>query len=939
MEMETSQGAKSAQLPEVRLAPMKLQDTLRDVVIDEFSVAVLQCQIISNQPTDIFWYKDGELLTTSQRIKLLKSNYWHQLEISPVSMSDSGIYTIICTDGRTRLHSKCALYVKNIRNIHLNDSVFYFAQCPEEIVVLRHIRDISIFKGERIRLELLLKKGIVDEYEWYKSNCGVYNDKRTLIMSGDDYSTLSIPCAVETDSGLYHVAAKNEQSIVSSFAKVIVTDAIDNRDHIPVIVEPFPDEIESNESEELRIMCRIRVDSETMLSCEKNRFEIDNDGKIRQEDYGNGYVGMTFLNPDFQDTADYTIAVRHALTGRSDSTSCRVNFIESEPLTSNKPKLVPTLLKPLDTVVACFGSQVALKCSFDLKDTEFFYVVWHIGRYRVERTNHRFNVVCSNGEFYLIIKRLVPEMAGVICCELRRYQPSRKSIFVTRTITNLFIVPPTYFMKLIRLQARLGRKVCFRTCSEIAKKSYLMYNYNIPAGPCNSRQVEPLLEALEVDFCRLEEDGHCFLEVTKRSSNINCDSLSVHKKHGESTSALEQMHQGVDQLIVIQWAMLQPHYWFAIDCLQSNGSFDEAGLTSVPRIEVENPPLERVLKLRIRAVTPVDAFSQSTVRITPPRNDAPRSYKICELKDIKDFRKSFRQTGDKIGSGAFGSVFVLEQNNGHYFAAKLLRTRVDKRRETAMREFEMLRQLKHPSLWGGELFERVIDEEHIKEVDVIPYVRQICEALQYIHSKRMVHLDIKPENIICMNPNSRQIKLIDFGLARILEENHVTKAIYGTRDYIAPEVLNYDVLTLTCDMWSLGVVTYVLLSGVTPFTGNTWPELSANITRATYNYDETAFKDVSDVAKNFVDSLLVLEPYGRMSATEALRHKWIVEGPPKGADAAHMTRARQNLKTYLADYRGRWHRAGKVMIAANRLRNQVDEKDGASSAESTDQVT
>lgn len=92
----------------------------------------------------------------------------------------------------------------------------------------------------------------------------------------------------------------------------------------------------------------------------------------------------------------------------------------------------------------------------------------------------------------------------------------------------------------------------------------------------------------------------------------------------------------------------------------------------------------------------------------------------------------------------------------------------------------------------------------------MPYVRQICEALQYLHSHKIVHLDLKPENIVCLSPNSRLVKLIDFGLARTLDESMATRAIYGTRDYVSPEILNFEQLTLACDMWSLGVVTYVL---------------------------------------------------------------------------------------------------------------------------------
>lgn len=113
------------------------------------------------------------------------------------------------------------------------------------------------------------------------------------------------------------------------------------------------------------------------------------------------------------------------------------------------------------------------------------------------------------------------------------------------------------------------------------------------------------------------------------------------------------------------------------------------------------------------------------------------------------------------------------------------------------------------SIWGGELFDRIVLEEHISEEDVVNYVKQLCEALLFLHQRRIVHLDVKPENILCLSPNSCHVKLIDFGLATALG-GPILRKMYGTRDYMAPEVLNYNGLDLVNDMWSVGVVTYTL---------------------------------------------------------------------------------------------------------------------------------
>lgn len=89
-------------------------------------------------------------------------------------------------------------------------------------------------------------------------------------------------------------------------------------------------------------------------------------------------------------------------------------------------------------------------------------------------------------------------------------------------------------------------------------------------------------------------------------------------------------------------------------------------------------------------------------------------------------------------------------------------------------------------------------------------MRQICQAVEFIHSKNIIHLDLKPENVLCLTKNGDQIKIIDFGFARRLEPHKEFRSIIGTADFMAPEVVNYEEIGLYTDMWSLGVVCYVL---------------------------------------------------------------------------------------------------------------------------------
>lgn len=109
------------------------------------------------------------------------------------------------------------------------------------------------------------------------------------------------------------------------------------------------------------------------------------------------------------------------------------------------------------------------------------------------------------------------------------------------------------------------------------------------------------------------------------------------------------------------------------------------------------------------------------------------------------------------------------------------------------------------------MFERVIsDDFELTEGDCVHFMRQTCDGVGYMHNNGILHLDLKPENILCISDKTNQIKIIDFGLARRYEDGKSIKVLFGTPEFIAPEVINYDEISFATDMWSLGVICYLL---------------------------------------------------------------------------------------------------------------------------------
>ena len=211
------------------------------------------------------------------------------------------------------------------------------------------------------------------------------------------------------------------------------------------------------------------------------------------------------------------------------------------------------------------------------------------------------------------------------------------------------------------------------------------------------------------------------------------------------------------------------------------------------------------------------------------------------------------------------------------------------------------------------------------------FMRQISSAIGFMHAKDIVHLDLKPENILCKSKRSHQIKIIDFGLARKVLPGEDVRILFGTPEFVSPEVINYEPVTPTSDMWSVGVVCYVLLSGLSPFMGENDVETFANITGISYDFEDDAFDPISDTAKDFIKKLLVKNQRKRLTAATCLEHEWLAQADKTSKNSFKELNT-DKLKSFLM--RRRWQKAAHAIRALGRFTSlgfRGDTKDGASS--------
>ncbi|CAB1448705.1 unnamed protein product [Pleuronectes platessa] len=345
-----------------------------------------------------------------------------------------------------------------------------------------------------------------------------------------------------------------------------------------------------------------------------------------------------------------------------------------------------------------------------------------------------------------------------------------------------------------------------------------------------------------------------------------------------------------------------------------------------------------------------DCIKMATAEEKKKKKEEPKSYVTVTI-DTKHKVKDHYNVHEILGCGKYGQVFRLShKETGDTFAGKFYRARTSKERTAARKEIELMNCLHHPKLVqclaaydtrselvmvleyiaGGELFERIVDDnfEHTEPASV-SYMQQILEGMQYVHKQNIVHLDLKPENIVCVDTSGTRIKIIDFGLASQLEEGKPLMVMHGTPEFAAPEVINYEPVGVETDMWSIGVICYILLSGESPFQGNSDAETFCLVAAASYEFDQESFEDISDDAKDFISSLLKKDRRCRLSCTEALVHPWMVAFTPLSRRPTKSLR-KEKMKRFLA--KRKWKKTGKAVLALQRMANLSNRPDSPGSA-------
>ncbi|KAF9045621.1 kinase-like domain-containing protein [Panaeolus papilionaceus] len=310
------------------------------------------------------------------------------------------------------------------------------------------------------------------------------------------------------------------------------------------------------------------------------------------------------------------------------------------------------------------------------------------------------------------------------------------------------------------------------------------------------------------------------------------------------------------------------------------------------------------------------------------------------------------RTGKTLGSGTYAIVKeAIHIETGKYYACKVINKRLMEGREHMVRnEIAVLKRVSsgHKNVvtlhdyfetshnlylvfdlcTGGELFDRICAKGNYYEVDAAALVRTIFKAVQYIHAGGIVHRDLKPENLLFRTPaEDADIMIADFGLSRIMDDDKHTQLteICGTPGYMAPEIFKKSGHGKPVDVWAMGVITYFLLAGYTPFDRDSQQQEMEAIIAGDYSFTpEEYWCNVSEVAKDFVRKCLTVDPKKRPTAGEMLEHEWLASEEPCAVrdEKGEMKDLLPGVKKAF-DAKGLWQKAAFSITALHRMATEA----------------
>uniref|UniRef100_A0A1A9UZC2 Myosin light chain kinase, smooth muscle n=1 Tax=Glossina austeni TaxID=7395 RepID=A0A1A9UZC2_GLOAU len=929
-------------------------------VVEEGESVRFQCAIDGHPQPWSTWDKDGMIVTPTARVTIKEVDDLRFLEVDEVGYDDAGLYRVTLENDYGRIEATARLdVITRSRYSRSSSSRSVRASSSRRNAYLhRRLMGPSTAIGGRMALAAGFRGFSVPSCKFYHNGVELQENETTLTVFNDQEAKLIIDNVNEDMEGIYTCLIQGQQhEPIATSTVVHFNRTTSSRIEIPEIIKPLPEMIKCKEGDTIDLSFQMNCQLPytyiwTRINKTWHGETISESQDFNYIDHGNGVLCLRIYDALDIDSGIYTCDIITS-EGYKCST-CTALHIETVN-TISSPNDLMVLKSPLP-VLARIDDNVTF-CARVYPATAT--VTWFVGGHRIEDD--------GADEFTDVVNSLHLQEGTVVTTSANQktHSPTLVETQLTTTTSSSnnskgeIIRQPAYVLEGPNdCTALIGGCVRLSVIFEgVPKPQITWFKASRPIVETSNIIINTSARksVLQISDIAADDSGKYIVQVMNEyGSDVAVASVAV-EGPPEPPSGKPSISQGPDR-VAIAWC--GPPFdggcmitGFIIEMQELNDVNKEnernwleiASVVDSLAYTVKNLKPGCTYRFRVRAEN-VHGRSEPSMASEPVQIFEKREERNEELQNpiyIKsggEFKERF-DIIEELGKGRFGIVYKVQEKEEprRILAAKVIKCIKSRDRVKIQEEISIMKSLKHPKLLqlaasfesnreivmvmeyitGGELFERVVaDDFTLTERDCILFVRQVCEGVAYMHSQSIVHLDLKPENIMCKTRTCHQIKIIDFGLAQRLNASTPIRVLFGTPEFIPPEIISYEPIGFQTDMWSVGVICYVLLSGLSPFMGDSDVETFANITRADYDFDDEAFDCVSQQAKDFISNLLVHRKEDRWSAEECLESSWLKPGR-YDENLATTKICTDKLKKFII--RRKWQKTGNAIRALGRL--------------------
>ncbi|XP_017019749.1 muscle M-line assembly protein unc-89 isoform X1 [Drosophila kikkawai] len=950
-------------------------------VVEEGDSVRFQCAIAGHPTPWATWDKDGLIVTPTPRIAVKEIDDLRIIEIDEVSFDDAGLYRVTLENDFGRIEATARLDVirssrysksPSVRSVRASSSRLYRRIMGPSTAIGGRMALASGYRGSSVPSVRFYRNNVELEPS---------ERVHILLQEEDSMALLIVDTVTREDEGVYTciISGSNHDPLISSTTvRFYDTENEIPTRRGAVITEPLPEITKSLEGEVIDLCCGIDCQEPYSYVWLRNGEVLPDSDEFNYIDHGNGRLCLRINDAFDIDSGIYSCQV---FTNDSDSnsepdcTSSGELCVLERDLTQADEQRVQLLKTPLP-VVCGLGEEALFYARVFPCEAE---AEWYLNGQLIAEEDDSLNMTLEsypeNGIRLLRMRDVTTSRSGEICLQVKHPLADSRRIPATRTYTSLLVLPAVRGNSSAS-SSLAGRNSCILTRPEdctalIGGHVRLSVRYEPFPGTTVIwyKACHPIIESSNVTIRTTSQQSTLYI------TDISADdsgkyTVEVMNDYGVEAAAASVAVEGPPEppsgqpsvslgpdRVAVAWC--GPPYdggcmitGFIIEMQTCEGEdCDTDNWQQVTRVvdtlayTIKNLQPQMHYRFRVRAENihgrSEPGQASELVQITSRLQRSPSDHygQTVSVQAGGDFKARF-EIIEELGKGRFGVVYKVQEREqpDQLLAAKVIKCIKSQDRQKVLEEISIMRSLQHPKLLqlaasfespreivmvmeyitGGELFERVVaDDFTLTELDCILFLRQVCDGVAYMHSQSVVHLDLKPENIMCHTRTSHQIKIIDFGLAQRLDTKAPVRVLFGTPEFIPPEIISYEPIGFKSDMWSVGVICYVLLSGLSPFMGDNDVETFSNITRADYDYDDEAFDCVSQEAKDFISQLLVHRKEERLTAQQCLESKWLSQRHDDNLSNNKI--CTDKLKKFII--RRKWQKTGNAIRALGRMAN------------------